>query len=73
MLYNQTQMFTQYDKAFLKAVGITTGEIEFDLEATWMQFFYNNKHRDFSPCCFCDAQSYQQHSLDCPSGTPIIF
>jgi hypothetical protein len=52
-------MFTRYDKAFLKAVGIATGELEFDLEAAWMQFFYKNKHRDFSPCCFCDAQSNQ--------------
>jgi hypothetical protein len=66
-------MFTQYDKAFLKAVGIVTGEVEFDLHAAWMQFFYKNKHRYFSPCCFCDAQSYQQHTLDCPHGAPIIF
>ena len=32
-------MFTQYGKAFLKALGIATGEVEFDLEAAWMQFF----------------------------------
>ena len=31
-----------------------------------------NKHRDFSPRCFCDAQSYQQHTLDCSGGAPII-
>jgi hypothetical protein len=66
-------MFTQYDKAFLKAVGIATSELEFDLEAAWMQFFYKNKHRDFSPCCFCDAQSNQQHTFDCPGSAPIIF
>jgi hypothetical protein len=66
-------MFTQYGKAFLKALGIATGEVEFDLEAAWMQFFNKNKHRDFSRCCFCDAQSYQQHTLDCPGGTPIIL
>lgn len=66
-------MFTQYDKAFLKAVGITTGELELDLETAWMEFFYKNKHRDFSPCRFCDAQRYQQHALDCPHGNPIIF
>jgi hypothetical protein len=68
-----SQMFTQYDKALLKAVGIATGEVEFDLETAWMQFFNKNKNRDFSPCRFCDAQSYQQHTLDCPGGTPIIF
>jgi hypothetical protein len=73
VLYNRSQMFTQYDKAFLKAVGIATGEVESDLEAAWMQFFYKNKHCGFSPCGFCGAQSYQQHTLDCPGGTPIIF
>ena len=64
-------MFTQYDKAFLKAVGIATGEVEFDLEAAWMQFF--NKNRGFLPCSLCDAQSYQQHTLDCPGGSTVIF
>jgi hypothetical protein len=66
-------MFTQYDKAFLKAVGIATGEVEFDLEAAWMQFFNKNKKRGFLPCSLCDAQRYQQHTLDCPGGSTIIF
>jgi hypothetical protein len=60
-------------QGFPEGVGIATGEVEFDLEAAWMQFFYKNKHSGFSPCCFCGAQSYQQHTLDCPGGTPIIF
>jgi hypothetical protein len=60
-------------QGFAEGVGIATGEVEFDLETAWMQFFNKNKNRDFSPCRFCDAQSYQQHTLDCPGGTPIIF
>jgi hypothetical protein len=59
---------TLSDLVFLKQAGVF---IDVDIFAN--VFEYENKHRDFSTCHGCGAETWQQHRLECPRSSILTM